>query len=290
MRKFTERLRAAVSKLLPPERPAPRSAYLTVGQLHDMLSHVESRSADYSAMWADCAASADFIQRFAELRRFVDPDKPFFFGVLANGIKFAGDARDLPCALHALSPASNVVYSFEPSPSTFRLAAATVALNTLRNVRLVNAAVGAETERITFFATPGNSAISSTRMHGQTFYNEWEQIPVSQVSLDGFLREQGSTNVRAIKIDVEGGELAVINGAANVIGNCRPALSFEYTPAVQTSHGWEADDVISVLKPLGLNKFEAMVEPSFRSLDIKMLPFPLPDGIQDQVNVFATSA
>ncbi|CAN7203507.1 FkbM family methyltransferase [Phenylobacterium sp. LjRoot219] len=291
----------------------------------DALDHVRSRSADYRWLWEECRRAPNPDQAFGALRARVDPAKPYFFGELSNGIRFAGDARDFPAALHALNPDCNStliralisalpegpgnvvdvgtnigvvaaslarhlgsrgrVLAFEPSPTTTLIAAATLALNGLENVSLIQAAAGDLDGEITFHATPGNSAIASTRNHGFTHLNSWQEITVPSRRLDSM--DLGS--VLLIKIDVEGHELNVLRGAIETLHRARPITVYEYTPIAAPTHGWTAEDSVALFSGLGPYRFTALTEPPVhqQAEGGRWLPFPLPDGIRDQVNVFA---
>lgn len=290
-----------------------------------MLDYIITRSSNYSWIWSACQNSPTPVQTYAELRAAVDNEQPYFFGQLSNGIRFAGDARDFPAALHAINPKSNStlideilrkisdkegdvidvganigvvcasiarhmgekghVYAFEPSPETFCVAAATIALNEVNNVTLIQAAVSNQVGSTKFFATPGNSAISSLRLHEFSFLNSWQTIEASVCTLDSFFEEK-EFNPIVIKIDVEGSELAVIQGSTNLISKHLPLIIYEYTPVAANSHGWTEEDSILSLEKNGSFCFSALIEES----DGQYTSFPLPENLQSQVNVFATPA
>lgn len=288
----------------------------------DILEEIKSKSRDYSWLWEGCRGSSSLHVTFEQLRKGVDPEKPYFFGELSSGIKFVGDARDYPSALHFLHPDANStlinaillsigesrgdfidvgsnigvvsasvarhiadrgsVFSFEPAPETFKLAAATIALNGLKNVHLTQAAVSDNSGHDVFYATPGNSAIASLVNHGCTFLNEWDEVKVPVVTLDSFLNNK-SINIISIKIDIEGHELKAIKGASCLIKKHIPMIIYEFTPAAAHVHGWSQQDSIDELNNILKFDFEALIEESQN----EWISFPLPESVQAQVNVFA---
>ena len=301
----------------------------TYADMRHALDEVKGKSADYSWLWNECRGTEPVYVAFERLRKHVDPDRPYFFGELSNGIRFAADARDFPAALHALYPRCNSilinglienvgeqagdvidvganigvvaaslgrhlgtrghVYSFEPSPTTFLVAAATIALNGIENVTLTQAAIGDTVGDIPFQMTPGNSAIASAVKHNFPFLNEWQEIVVPCQTLDSFLGATPSRKVLLIKIDVEGFELNVIRGARETIRKFMPTIVYEYTPIAATATGLTEAESIALLSAVGHFRFEALLEPSIDDLptQVQRVPFPLPEGLQNQVNVFA---
>jgi FkbM family methyltransferase len=263
-----------------------------------------------------------FIRDFDGRRAAVPPSRPYFTGTLAGGLRFMGDARDFPSALHAVDPACNTilmdalkrelsrrpgnyvdvgtnigvvaasmaahlapagqVFAFEPSPETVRLAASTIALNDADNVTLFNAAVSDSDGSLVFNATPGNSAIASPRRHSFGLLNVWQEVTVPAVRLDTLHADGELDGVSLLKIDVEGHELSVLRGALEFIAAARPTVVFEYTPVAAPDHGWTQEDAIDLLGRAGDFEFEALAES-----DGSVLPFPLPAGYLGQVNVFA---
>jgi FkbM family methyltransferase len=293
-----------------------------------ILDEVQSKSDNYQRLWQNRPAGQSLAETMAEVRRNVDPDRPFFFGKLPSGINFAGDARDFPAVLHAICPDCNAtlinglieeirgregevfdigtnigvvaatlarqmgsrghVHAFEPSPETIKVAAATLALNGLDNFTLTEAAVSDRDGEMTFQATPGNSAIASASRHDFPFLNEWVQIVVPMRRVDTLVSERDCDNLVLIKIDVEGHELKVLRGATSTIQKFKPTVVYEYTPVAATSHGWTGKDSVSLLQSAIPFSFEALIEqPLGGMVGGQTVPFPLPEGVHDQVNVFA---
>jgi FkbM family methyltransferase len=294
-----------------------------------ILDEVRSKSQDYQSLWQDRPAGQSLVDLMTDIRSRVDPERPYFFGELSSGIKFAGDARDLPAVLHSIYPGCNGtliaalieelgeqegdvfdiganigivtaslarhmgtlgrVHAFEPSPETFKIAAATLALNGLQNVVLTEAAVGDEDGEIRFHATPGNSAVASAKRHDFGFLAEWVEIAVASRRVDTFVSERGCKNIPLIKIDVEGHEMNVLRGATSTIERFRPTVVYEYTPLTAADQGWVEADSISLVGANTPYRFDALIEPHLDGMGSRgrVVSFPLPEGLGDQVNVFA---
>lgn len=304
----------------------------------EILTDMQHQVGNFDAMWealteADFERSgrrtgllsrvdAQFLRDFERRRTDVPPGRPYFTGTFGGGVRYMGDARDWPSALHAVDPECNAtligalkselsrrpgdyvdvgtnigvvaasmaahlaptrqVFAFEPSPETVRLAASTIALNDAQNVTLFNAAVSDADGSLVFHSTPGNSAIASARRHSFGLLNEWRQVTVPTVRLDTLHAEGELDGVSVLKIDVEGLELSVLRGALDFIAAVRPTVVYEYTPLAAADHGWTQEDSIALLRRAGEFEFTAVAEN-----DGQVLPFPLPDGYLGQVNVFA---
>lgn len=83
-----------------------------------------------------------------------------------------------------------------------------------------------------------------------------EQIPVRAISLDGWSREIDPSAVRAIKMDAEGSELAVLKGATKLIGESRPVLLLEVNEVVLRQGGASGNLILSELRNLGYRIYE----------------------------------
>lgn len=127
-------------------------------------------------------------------------------------------ALTVPLAQH-VGP-SGAVICFEPQRYVFQLLNANIALNSLLNVRAVQAALGSERGRVHVPVldptTPANFGGLDIRGH-----QEGEQVAVAMVD------ELNLRRLDLLKADVEGMELDVLNGAREAIVTHRPALYLE---------------------------------------------------------------
>jgi FkbM family methyltransferase len=106
--------------------------------------------------------------------------------------------------------ASGTVISFEPAPPTFAKLSGNLALNEATNVRPVQAAVGARAGRIPFYRAPWNDAENSTiAKPGSQPAGEVDTSPLAALLTDAEV-----ARTRLIKVDIEGGEWAVLDGLA----------------------------------------------------------------------------
>lgn len=120
------------------------------------------------------------------------------------------------------------VYSFEPTPSTRSVLKEVVKINGCdHNVRVRSEAVSKQ--KGTFFFYDTGDLVSNANSLVQTDRSA-NKIEVNAVSLDEFAEEQNAV-INCLKIDVEGAELDLLEGAKNVFKKMRPAALLSLHPA-----------------------------------------------------------
>jgi FkbM family methyltransferase len=113
----------------------------------------------------------------------------------------------------------NKVICFEPNPITYKL----LTVNTfhINNVQTVNLGISDKAEELSLSVLPGNIGGSSTIINHDSSLNH----KIELIRLDDYHELPG--NVDLIKIDVEGMETLVLNGAKELIISKRPIILFE---------------------------------------------------------------
>ncbi len=108
------------------------------------------------------------------------------------------------------------VFAFEPSPRNLRFLRQHLDLNDYQNVTVIAAAVGDHDG-----SSPFAEGADST---GGRLVHDGTGQPVVVVSLDQLVFKQGRPVPQVIKIDVEGGEMAVLQGARRLLTEHRVAI------------------------------------------------------------------
>ena len=121
------------------------------------------------------------------------------------------------------------VISFEPSGREFARLRQHIELNPLANVEAVQSAVGNRDGTATLQVAEPHHAGHNTLEERFAYAEVTEAYSetVSVVRLDDYVSANAVTKVDVIKIDVEGGEDQVIEGAQRTIARDRPALLIE---------------------------------------------------------------
>ncbi|MBT4395839.1 MAG: FkbM family methyltransferase [Acidiferrobacteraceae bacterium] len=112
--------------------------------------------------------------------------------------------------------------------------------------------------------------------------------PVEAVTLDGIVADQGWPDVSLIKVDVQGAEVRVLDGAREVLRRCRPALFLEIDPVALGEQNSSVAELVIRLRDasyfayalnqhkefefLPLDEISAMVKKHGHYIDILCLP------------------
>ncbi|MBA4018995.1 MAG: hypothetical protein C0483_17640 [Pirellula sp.] len=133
------------------------------------------------------------------------------------------------------------IIAIEPSPENLPELRANIANNRWDNVRLVEAAVGAEAGNVAFLSGI-NGGVADEGAY---------TVPI--VTLDTLLKSR----VDFLKIDVEGFEGYALQGAIEVLKRDRPVLFLEFHPHLVGKFGHSFETMRSILAPIyGLSNIE----------------------------------
>jgi FkbM family methyltransferase len=141
------------------------------------------------------------------------------------------------------------VFAFEPLALAAERLRGHIRLNGLANVECLPIAASDVDGEVAFHVPSGHplpcSAGTSAAFHAP-WAHAMHTTRVPCVTLDAFARARGLEAVDLIKIDVEGGEPAVLRGAAEVLERHRPDIVCEVLSATRA-----ADELAQILRPLG---------------------------------------
>jgi FkbM family methyltransferase len=144
-------------------------------------------------------------------------------------------------ALARLVGAKGKVHAFEPQRILFQMLAGSVALNSLTNVFCHHLALGEREGRLEIpqfdysqplnfgsieFAAEQGEPLDQARRHDPAAL---EYVPLT--TLDRFEFDR----VHLMKIDAEGMEMRILEGAANTLRRCRPVLYLEFLKSDKTA-------------------------------------------------------
>lgn len=131
-------------------------------------------------------------------------------------------------ALARMLPTARV-HAFEPSPASVRWLHHNLVRNDLERVRVTHAAVGAAPG--TLYVTGNDHYSMGTRV------GDAGDVAVPAITLDDWARRHLEGPVDLMKIDVEGAETAVLDGAARILHTDRPDVLIEVNPTALADVG-----------------------------------------------------
>jgi FkbM family methyltransferase len=155
------------------------------------------------------------------------------------------------------------VAAFEPSPRERRRLRIHLRLNRLRLVDVVPCAVAAaEGEGTLTTVISGNTGRNSLLPPQTT--DPTEPIRVETTTIDSYLTQKRVERVDIVKIDTEGAELQILEGAENLLRKMRPLIICEVLDQSTCPWGYPAREIITKLRHHGYEWFEILRDGSVR--------------------------
>jgi FkbM family methyltransferase len=147
--------------------------------------------------------------------------------------------------------ATGRVYAFEPAPTEAGKLRSNLRLNRCRNVIVEEIAVGAADGHAPFHLYLGHQGSwSGLRKGASDVAVKGRVIDVPVVRLDDYFASRPLERLDIMKIDVEGGELPVLQGAAGLIGRFRPIIICEVEPRRTAQWGYDAGAILKALEKM----------------------------------------
>jgi FkbM family methyltransferase len=144
---------------------------------------------------------------------------------------------------------SGTVHAFEPSPREQSRLQANLAVNRLSNVKVHRTALGRapgkSTLRVAEASHPGHNALGGFMYAGTVLE---ESVEVDIVTLDQAVRGEKLTRLDLLKIDVEGSEVDVLQGADEVLRTLRPVVLAEAQDESLRRMGSNVGELLKLLR------------------------------------------
>lgn len=140
------------------------------------------------------------------------------------------------------------VFAFEPSPANVLRLRENLQRNHLESAQVFPCALGEQDGHLALHLAQDPAYPSLVQV--ESGLSSGAYITVEVCRLDGVWEKLGRPMVAFAKIDVEGAEMAVIQGAPNFLRACKPTLLIEANSVKQLEH------IDQLLKPLGYESLQ----------------------------------
>lgn len=162
---------------------------------------------------------------------------------------------------------SGKVIAFEPSPVTFERLKENIEYNKFENVEIVNKGISDKEGVLSInLYEEGYDAWNSFAPSPENFNKALKKHDVVVTTLDNELRNIDKSKIKLIKIDVEGWEKFVLNGAKDILENYAPIIMMEFTESNTFSAGYMVQELYDIMVEKGYTWYEFV--------EGKLLPSP----------------
>ncbi|WKZ25987.1 MAG: FkbM family methyltransferase [bacterium] len=152
------------------------------------------------------------------------------------------------------------VYSFEADKKNIKKIKDNLSLNRMPTKYVYNQAVSHKDSFMLLSIIRnqnGWQSLGDPKLDDDINKNEVTTAKVKTVTIDRFCKNNNISNIDLLKIDVEGAELDVLNGAKKMIKNGKiKKIIFEISPKMLVWHKRDAQSVISFFKDKSYRLFE----------------------------------
>ena len=156
-------------------------------------------------------------------------------------------------AAKVVGPSGHVI-AVEPNPPTLVTLRDDIRVNAYSGIILVAPVAAYDSETtLTFYAAPrentGESSLSLANASQTGRIAASYQVRARR--LDDIVRDAGVTRVDAVKIDVEGAEFRVLNGAVDTLARYKPVVAVELLDPGLRAMGSSVDEVMAFMRAHG---------------------------------------
>ncbi|HVP81199.1 MAG TPA: FkbM family methyltransferase [Thermodesulfobacteriota bacterium] len=149
------------------------------------------------------------------------------------------------------------VIAFEPSPRELRRLRWNLALNRCRNVHIEPFAVSNTEKTAELFVCLGQET-GCNSLRPPAVSEPVRKVQVTTTTLDSYLQRNGINKVDFIKLDAEGAELEVLQGAIGLLRTSRPVILCELADIRTEPWGYRSVEIYNFLEERNYQWFSVM--------------------------------
>lgn len=143
------------------------------------------------------------------------------------------------------------IHAFEPVASTFRAFKSNIELNACRNIRALRCALSDHDGEVFFHSDPNSRAINSIALSASD-----RVVKVPCMTLDTYSEKNSIEELAFLKVDVEGFEASVFQGARGILNRQRAAIIYyEVCPGNSRNSGIDAELPTRILQENGYQTY-----------------------------------
>ncbi|OYU93280.1 MAG: hypothetical protein CFE21_21170 [Bacteroidetes bacterium B1(2017)] len=170
---------------------------------------------------------------------------------------------------------NGAVFAFEPSPYCQKRISENMNLNSFKNITIIESCVS-NTNGTTDFYLCDDDAYNSMTKYTMLPYEKKIELPV--ITIDDFIKNKKLNSVDILKIDTEGVDHLVIEGASETIRLFHPIIFFEYNRVISDKSSSNIGSGLYLLWDLGYEIYE------FRNEILTLIEF---DTLPTQSDIIA---
>lgn len=213
-----------------------------------------------------------------------NPEYAVLRGLLSEGDTFVDVGANfgtLSLLASRLVGSRGSVIAIEPQPRLADLIRQSAELSRITNCKIEKIACGAQSGEATLLV-PDDDSGRAGFFSGFSGAKPHKSISVPVAPLDSLLSKRECPGNMVIKIDVEGSEIDVLDGAREIVLARHPAILIELNPWSARAAGRSSRDVVGKLEALGYSTFATA-----ESYPAPILVSDLP--LDKQINLVATA-
>ena len=145
------------------------------------------------------------------------------------------------------------VFSFEPVSSVYQKLEENISINDAKNIRTIKAAAGRKNgDGEIYISGPDNTGMSSFEKPGN-FSGQTEKVSV--IAIDEWIKSSGLSMLSLVKLDIEGYELAALEGMKETLEYFKPLIIAEINPEILLSFGLAPADIFRYMSDSNFTGF-----------------------------------
>jgi FkbM family methyltransferase len=186
-----------------------------------------------------------------------------------NVLDVGGDIGYYSRIFSELVKESGRVYVFEPHPEAFSILLKNISNSKYKNIFPVKMAISDKKGKMDFFEMEGfgkHSLYDVSKYDSKTIIKK--KLTAEVTTLDEFLEKEGNPKIDFLKIDVEGGEVGVLNGMKNTIAKSdKLAAIIEFNASAVLAGGGRPSEFIGELSKFGFDAKEISENRTLKEID-----------------------